>query len=125
MKKSIPTLFINVNESSLHCETCVLAKRHRATYSLSNSNKSVIHFKLTHSDVWGPSRKPTILSMRYFVLFIDNYTRLSWVDLLRNKNEVFPTFKKNCTFVLSQYDSTSVFQGETRCTALHHFDFKF
>ncbi|XP_062009190.1 putative F-box protein At3g52320 isoform X2 [Rosa rugosa] len=44
MRKTMPTLFIGVDESVLHCETCVLAKSHRATYSPSVSNKSAIHF---------------------------------------------------------------------------------
>ncbi|KAM7531145.1 hypothetical protein LguiB_034555 [Lonicera macranthoides] len=73
----MPTLFIDINESVLYCETCVLAKSHCATYSPSFSNKSIIPFELIHSDVWGPSKESTISGMRYFVLFIDDCTRLS------------------------------------------------
>lgn len=51
MKKFTPTLFIGINESVLHYETCVLAKSHRATYSPTNSNKSVIPFELICFDV--------------------------------------------------------------------------
>ncbi|PRQ49627.1 putative RNA-directed DNA polymerase [Rosa chinensis] len=65
MKTTMPTLFIGVNESALRCETYVLAKSHRATYSPRVSNKSVIPFELIHSDVWGPSREPTVSGMRY------------------------------------------------------------
>ena len=73
----MPTLFIGVDESTFHCETCVLAKSHRVTYSLSIFNKSVIPFELIHSDVWRPSRELTVSGMRYFMLFIDDCTRLS------------------------------------------------
>lgn len=76
MKKFMPSLFIGVNKSFLHCEICVLAKRHCATYSPNNSNKVFIPFKLIHFDVWRPSREPIILGMRYFVLFIDDCPRL-------------------------------------------------
>ncbi|PRQ58292.1 putative RNA-directed DNA polymerase [Rosa chinensis] len=106
MRKTMPTLFIGVDESVLHCETCVLAKSHRATYSPSISNKSVIPFELIHSDVWGPSREPTVSGMRYFVLFIDDCTRLTWVTLLKTKDEVFPAFQTFRTLVQTQYHST-------------------
>ncbi|PRQ24372.1 putative GAG-pre-integrase domain-containing protein [Rosa chinensis] len=33
MKKSMPSLFLGVSESSLHCETCALAKSHRCVGS--------------------------------------------------------------------------------------------
>ena len=104
MKKSIPTLFIGVSETVLHCETCVLAKSHRITYSPSISNKSTIPFELIHSDVWGPSKEPTISGMRYFVSFIDDCTRLSWISLLRTKYEVFSVFQNFHTFVQTQYN---------------------
>ena len=102
----MPTLFIGINESVLRCETCVLAKSHRATYSPSFSNKSIIPFELIHSDVWGPSREPTGLGMRYFVLFIDDCTRLTWVALLKTKDEVFPAFQAFHTLIQTQYNST-------------------
>ncbi|PRQ21141.1 putative RNA-directed DNA polymerase [Rosa chinensis] len=113
MKTTMPTLFIGVNESALRCETCVLAKSHRATYSPRVSNKSVIPFELIHSDVWGPSREPTVSGMRYFVLFIDDCTRLSWVALLKTKDEVFPAFRTFRTLVQTQYHSTiKVFRSD-------------
>ena len=87
-------------------ETCVLAKSHRATYSPSFSNKSVIPFELIHSDVWGPSRELTTLGMRYFVLFIDDCTRLTWATLLKTNDEVFPAFQAFHTLIQTQYNST-------------------
>lgn len=32
MKKLMPSLFIAMNVSAFHCETCVLAKSHRVSY---------------------------------------------------------------------------------------------
>ncbi|PRQ17544.1 putative RNA-directed DNA polymerase [Rosa chinensis] len=122
MKKYMPTLFIGVNESVLRCETCVLAKSHRATYPPSFSNKSVIPFELIHSDVWGPSREPTVSGMRYFVLFIDDCTRLSWVALLRTKDEVFPAFQTFRTLVQTQYNSTiRVLRSDNGGEYVNHF----
>ena len=63
MKKSMPSLFICVDESVLHYETCVLGKSHRSTYSSRISNESVIPFELIHSDVWGSSKDSTVSGM--------------------------------------------------------------
>ena len=105
MKKYIPTLFISVDESCLCCETCVLGKSHRSTYSPSTSTKSFLHFELIHYDVWGPSKESTVAGMRYFVSFIDDCTRLSWIVLLKNKDEVFPAFRAFHTSVQTQYNA--------------------
>ena len=50
MKKSMPSLFFEIKESSLHCETCVFAKSHKSSYSPSFSSSSE-SFELIHSDV--------------------------------------------------------------------------
>ena len=105
MKKSMPSLFIGVDESVLHCETCVLGKSHRSTYSPRISNKSVVPFELIHSDVWGPSKEPTVSGMRYYVSFIDDCTRLTWVVLLKTKDEVFPAFQAFSSEVQKQYNA--------------------
>ncbi|XP_024185099.1 uncharacterized protein LOC112189935 [Rosa chinensis] len=59
MKKSMPSLFLGIDESKLHCESCVLAKSHRTSYPLSTTRSS-FPFELIHSDVWGPSRESTL-----------------------------------------------------------------
>lgn len=103
MKKSMPSLFIGITESVLHCETCVLAKSHRVSYPLSYS-KSSIPFEIIHSDVWGPSQIPTPTGMKWFVSFIDDCTRLSWIILLRTKDAVFPAFQAFRELILTQYN---------------------
>ncbi|PRQ27705.1 putative linoleate 9S-lipoxygenase [Rosa chinensis] len=91
MKKSMPSLFLGISDSSLHCETYALAKSHRSSYP-SNFQSSTMPFELIHSDLWGPSRNSTLSGMHYFVLFIDNFTRLTWVVLLKSKDTVFSAF---------------------------------
>ena len=35
-------------------------------------------FSLIHTDVWGPSTVPNVFGAHWFVLFIDDCTRVSW-----------------------------------------------
>ncbi|KAA0068166.1 Beta-galactosidase [Cucumis melo var. makuwa] len=50
-------------------------------------------FTLIHSDVWGPSKVTTSLEKRWFVTFIDDHTRLTWVYLITDKFEVSSIFQ--------------------------------
>ena len=61
--------------SSLGCESCELDKHHRATFP-SQVNSSNSPFELVHSDIWGPSCMPSIKGFRYFLLFVDDFSRM-------------------------------------------------
>jgi len=57
--------------------------------------RSHFPFALIHSDIWGPSSIPNITGVRWFISFIDDCTRTTWIYLLKNKSEVgfvFPIF---------------------------------
>ena len=47
-----------------------------------------------HSDVWGPALGRSFGGSCYYVTFIDDSTRKVWVYFLKNKFDVFATFKK-------------------------------
>ena len=79
--------------SSLHCDVCELAKHKRVSYPLSNTRFG-LPFSLIHADMWGPSKILNIIGARWFVTFIDNCTRVTWVYLMKNKSEVSELFLK-------------------------------
>ena len=54
MKYLFLDLFPKLPDSGFKCDTCILVKSHRVSYSTS-LNKSDIPFALIHSDVWGGS----------------------------------------------------------------------
>ena len=84
LKKLQPQLFSGLNDREFHCDTCELDKSHRISYSPS-LNKSSEPFEVIHSNVWGPAKVPSISGARYFVTFIDECTRMTWVSLLIKK----------------------------------------
>ncbi|CAL8164315.1 unnamed protein product [Prunus armeniaca] len=88
----IPYLFSGFKDSDFTCDTCILAKSHRVLYLLS-TNKYTTPFMLIHSYVWGPSLITAPSGVRWFVTFIDDCTRMTWLYLLKNKNEVFSRFQ--------------------------------
>ena len=49
---------------------------------------------LIHTDVWGPSLVASIGGARYYVTFIDDFSRKVWTFFLKHKSEVFQKFKE-------------------------------
>jgi transposase InsO family protein len=64
---------------------------------------STFPFYLVHTDVWGPSNVPNISGTRWFVTFIDDCTRVTWVYLLKQKSEVSSVFLQYFSMVKNQF----------------------
>ena len=66
-------------------------------------NKSDIPFSLIHSDVWGPSPITTSFDIRWFVTFIDACTCMTWLYLLKHKDDVFSVFQSFHAMIQTQF----------------------
>ena len=49
--------------------------------------------EVVYTDVCGPFEIESLGGNRYFVTFIDDYSRKLWIYLLKRKSEVFDVFK--------------------------------
>ncbi|KAK4395665.1 Retrovirus-related Pol polyprotein from transposon RE2 [Sesamum angolense] len=76
------------------CEACQQGKQHRKPFPSGTSWRAKAVLELIHTDVCGPMRTPSHEQNRYFILFIDDYSRMTWVYFMREKSEVFKVFKK-------------------------------
>jgi hypothetical protein len=47
-----------------------------------------------HIDVWGPYHVSSLGGSHYYVTFIDDAMRKTWVYWIGQKSDVFDTFKK-------------------------------
>ncbi|RVW60936.1 Retrovirus-related Pol polyprotein from transposon RE1 [Vitis vinifera] len=104
LAKLFPRLFINKNPASYHCEICQFAKHTRTVYPQIPYKPSTV-FSLVHSDVWGPSRIKNISGTRWFVTFVDDHTRVTWVFLMKEKSEVGHIFQTFNLMVQNQFNS--------------------
>jgi transposase InsO family protein len=62
-------------------------------------------FEIIHSDVWGISPVISHAQYRYFVTFINDYSRFTWVYFLRSKADVFSTFQTFVAYVETQFST--------------------
>ena len=57
-----------------------------------NSWRAKAPLELVHADICGPTRTLSLNNRRYFILFVDDYTRMMWIYFLNEKSEAFSTF---------------------------------
>ena len=74
------------------CEACPYGKQVRLPF-VKESVKSTHGLQLIHIDVWGPTKETSIGGNRYYVTFIDYFTRKVWIYFMKNKSDVFYYFK--------------------------------
>jgi transposase InsO family protein len=75
-----------------HCKHCLIGKMHRLPFTHSQF-QSTQPLELVHSNVWGPAPVNSCNGYRYYLLFVDDFFRFSWLFLLKSKSEVLNTFK--------------------------------
>ena len=76
-----------VKHDSVDCVSCQSAKQSALSF---NNNDSFSHasFDLIHSDIWGPSPTTIIGGSKYFVIFVDDFSRYTWIYLMHNHPEL-------------------------------------
>ena len=78
---------------SLDCESCQFVKHHCLHSSPIVNKRASSPFELVHSNVWGPCPVVSSTGFRYFVTFVDDYSRTTWVYLMKNCSELFSHFR--------------------------------
>lgn len=105
------------------CEACQLGKVHKLPFKNSDS-RALEPLDLIHSDVWGPAPINSVSSFKYYVHFIDDYSRFTWIYPLKQKSEVFQAFVQFKNLVENQFNKKiKVLQcdGGGEFKALHKF----
>ena len=75
------------------CGPCWKTKLHQFSYELS-VHKFHSPLELVYSDGWGPAPIISRSGFRYYMYFIDAYSRYTCIYLLANKSQVFQAFQQ-------------------------------
>ena len=76
------------------CEGCVEGKMHQLPCPATNQIRSKHRLELIHTDVCGPFTPHSLGGSRYFVTFVDDYSRCCAVYSIRQKSQVLQKFKE-------------------------------
>ena len=82
---------INIPKSTRisFCEKCVEGKMSKKPFRSVGEIRSVTKLQCIHSDVCGPMPTQSIAGNKYFLTFIDDYSRYYKIYFMKNKSEVF------------------------------------
>ena len=81
----------SVSNKSFDCMPCQFGKQIALPFNNSVSH-AVSSFDLIHYDVWVPSPISTSSGSRYFVIFVDNFSRYTWIYLFKNRSELYQIY---------------------------------
>ena len=91
LKQNLPT-----------CVACQYGKQSRLPFAQKSTWRSSHKLQLVHTDVRGPLRTPSLKGSKYYIAFIDDYTRYCWIFFLNFKSEVADVFWKYKALVENQ-----------------------
>ena len=87
---------------SFDCVSCQLGKKPVLPFNTNESISTDI-FDLIHSDVWGPSPISNIGGSQYFVVFVDDYSRYSWIFHMKHRSELLQVYYNFAKMVETQF----------------------
>ena len=76
------------------CEGCVYGKQSKNSFPVNKSLSVSACLEIMHTDICGPMSVESFGGNKYFLLFINYYSRMSWIFSLKHKSETFENFKK-------------------------------
>ena len=77
-------------------------------------------FRLVHSDIWGPINTPSLLGFRYFFIFIDDYSKVTYLYLMKERSELCSIFKSFYMEIKTQFNaSLCIFRSDNACEYFH------
>ena len=86
----------SVQFQNFDCTSCHFGKQTKLPFNNSDSFSSAL-FDLIHFDIWGLAPIPTEGGSRYFVIFMGDVSRYTWIYLLHHRSKlvsIYQTFHK-------------------------------
>ena len=91
---------------SLQCEACQLGKHHRVPFVSRRESCVSSAFHLVHYDICGLINNPSLLGFRYFVIFVEDHSRVTHLYLLKEMSKLCSIFKSIFMEVKTQFDAS-------------------
>jgi hypothetical protein len=75
------------------CEGCVLGKHPQEKFDKGKSQRASAPLDMIHNDLMGPFLHPSINKVRFVLIFVDDFSRFTWIYFLKQKSEAFQHLK--------------------------------
>ena len=92
-----------VNENFAFCDACQYGKSHALPFNLSQNRASNV-LDLIHTDLWGPAPVASHTNFKYYVHFIDDHSRYTWLYPLKQKSDALQAFIQFKNLVENEFE---------------------
>lgn len=86
--KKIILVSMSSSKFSSPCMICLMSRQSKLSFPTSAISTKAV-FDLILVDTWGPYKVATHDGFKYFLTFVDNFSRVTWPHLLRTKSNAF------------------------------------
>lgn len=76
------------------CEGCILGKQHRDSFPVGKSWRASKPLELVHAYICGPMQTLSLNKNKYFIIFVDDFSRRTWVYFIKEKSDAFFIFQQ-------------------------------
>lgn len=92
---------IVLNKDAASCDICHLSNKKKFPFNFSNHRASCC-IELLHMDLWGPFSTATVRGHKYFLIIVDDFSRFTWLVLLKGKHKAMTQVKNFLAYVETQ-----------------------
>ncbi|WJX12614.1 hypothetical protein P8452_03091 [Trifolium repens] len=90
------------------CGECQTGKQIRMSHPMLEHQTTSKVLELLHMDLMGPMQVESLGGKRYALVVVDDYSRYTWVNFIREKSDAFDVFKELCIQVQREKGSNVV-----------------
>ncbi|KAK2397509.1 bromodomain-containing protein [Trifolium repens] len=90
------------------CGECQIGKQVRMSHPMLEHQTTSKILELLHMDLMGPMQVESLGGKRYVLVVVDDYSRYTWVNFIREKSDAFEVFKELCIQIQREKGSNVV-----------------
>uniref|UniRef100_A0A803NLS5 Integrase catalytic domain-containing protein n=1 Tax=Cannabis sativa TaxID=3483 RepID=A0A803NLS5_CANSA len=91
------------NEENAFCDSCQLGKSHALPFK-TNPYHVKNPLELVHTDVWGPAPIISNTNYKFYIHFVDDYSRYTWIYPLKAKSDALAAFSHFKSLAENKFD---------------------
>ena len=76
------------------CEACTLGKMKKLPFELQDGPRTTCPLEMVHTDVGGPITPKSQEGYRYWIVIVDDFTRVPWVYFMKHKSEALGIYNQ-------------------------------